>query len=378
MNSRNKNKKSSRKKKSLKSSARQDFDDDLVYIPPRTEERLLIEHTAALTASKILCISTGRAQLAGFLADQNPQGNVVCHYLDTQHAQLAKEYWLDADLPPKIICEPDFPDESYDVICIPVLQQGNAELNRELLQQAHQRLKPEGMLYASINNPTDKWLHEQLNKLFTKVTRIAQKTGTVYSARKSAPLKRERKFHAEFPVTFSGQELKFVTRPGVYSHRSIDDGTWALIKSLEIRSGMNVLDLGCGSGAVGIAVLLTGGKNVRVTAIDSNSRAIDCTRKNAEANLSEEQLKRLTILQTHSLGANTAGKFDLIAINPPYFSHLKVAEAFIISAKKALSHHGKIVFVTKMPHWYEEHLPRFFRKVKISQSGKFSIVQGRP
>ncbi len=375
MKSRKKDKKSSRKNKSRHCSISED--DDLVYIPPRTEERLLIEQTASLNASKILCVSTGRAQLAGFLADQNPQGSVICHYLDTQHAHLAKEYWLDADAPPEIVCTPDFPEETFDVICMPTIQQGNAELTRELLQQAHQRLKLEGILYASSNNPTDKWLHEQLNKLFAKVTRNPQKTGTVYSARKTSPLKRERKFQAEFPIKISGQQLSFMTRPGVYSHRSVDDGTWALIKSLDIRPGMNVLDLGCGSGAVGIAAILAEEKGVRVTALDSHARAIDCTRKNAEANLSEEQLKRLTILQTHSLGANSAGKFDLVAINPPYFSHLTVAEAFISSAKKTLKKSGRILFVTKMPNWYEEHLPKFFRKVKIIPCGKYSIVQGR-
>ncbi len=375
MKSHNKKKKPVQKNKPRSHSVAEQ--DELVYIPPRTEERLLIEHTASLNTSKILCTSTGRAQLAGFLADQNPHSTVVCHYLDTQHAHLAKEYWLDADIPPRIICTPDFPDELFDAICLPSIQQGNAELNREFLQQAHQRLEPKGILYASINNPTDKWLHEQMKKLFTKVTRLPQKTGTVYTARKTSPLKRERKFHAEFPVNISGKELKFITRPGVYSHRSIDDGTWALIKSLEIRPGMNVLDLGCGSGAVGIAAIIAGGKNVRVAAIDSHARAIDCTRKNAEMNLSDDQLKRMTILQSHTLPENWAGKFDLVAVNPPYFSHLKVAESFISSARKTLKKGGRILFVTKMPHWYEEHLPKFFRKVKIVPCGNYSIAQGR-
>ena len=364
-------------KKRQKSSRIQDFEDDLAYIPPRTEERLLIEHTASLSAKKILCISTGRAQHAGFLADQNPEAKVVCHYLDTQHAALAKEYWQEADCPPEIICAPDFPEETFDAVCMPVLQQGNAELNREFLQQAHQRLVVGGTFYAAINNPTDKWLHEQLGKLFPKVTRKAKKTGTFYSARKTAPLKRKRNFDKEFSVTMSGQELTLMTRPSVFSHRSIDDGTWALIKSMQIRPGMKVLDLGCGSGAIGIASILAE-KGVSVTAIDSNARAIQCTRMNAERNLSSEIFARLTLLKTHTYETNSPGKFDLVAVNPPFFSKRKDAHVFMTEARKALKKTGKILFVTQMPHWYEEHLPHFFQKIKITQVGKYSIVQGRP
>lgn len=363
-------------KKRQKSSAVQNIDDELVYIPPRTEERLLIEQTASLHARKILCISTGRAQHAGFLADQNPKAKVVCHYLDTRYSQLAKEYWSEADCPPEILCSPDFPDETFEAVCIPVLQQGNAELNRELLQQAHQRLDIGGTLHAAINNPTDKWLHEQLNKIFPKVTRIKKKTGTYYAARKTAPLKKERNFHAEFSVKFSGQEMNFVTRPGIFSHRSLDDGTWALIKAMEIRSGMKVLDLGCGSGAVGIAALLAG-KNVSVTAIDSDARAVQCTRQNADNNMSGDLAGRLTVLQNHTFEMKSPGKFDLVAINPPFFSSRKSAHHFITATRNALKKTGRVLFVTQMPGWYEEHLPHFFRKIKITQQGKYSIVQGR-
>ncbi len=358
-------------------SAQQEFIEELDYIPPRTEERLLIEQTASLKAAKILCVSTGRAQLAGFLADQNPQSTVICHYLDVRYAELAREYWLDADSAPCIICSSDFPEQEFGAICLPTIQQGNAELTRELLQQAHQRLEQNGVLYASINNSTDKWLHEQMSKLFPKVTRTSRESGTVYSARKRTPLKRVRRFQAEFPVRISERELSFVTRPGVFSHRSIDDGTWALIKSLDPQSGMNILDLGCGSGVVAIAAVLAGGKNVKVTAIDCNARAIDCTQKNAESNLSQDQMKQLRIVQADAVRADIAGKFDLVVVNPPYFTHKKGAEAFFGAARRALRKRGRFLMVTPMSHWFEEHLSQLFRKLDVKPCGKFLIVQGR-
>jgi len=358
-----------------KVSAAQESEEELLYIPPRTEERILIEHTASLDVQSILCLSTGRAQHAGFLADQNPQAKVVCHYLDTKHARLAREYWCDADYPPEIICSPDLPEQTFEVVCLPILQQGNAELNREFLQQAHLRLKLGGTLHAAINNPTAKWLHEQLSKIFPKVSRVAKKTGTYYSARKTTALKRERKYRAEFSIRMFDQDMTFQTRPGIFSHRSIDNGTWALMKSMEIRAGMNVLDFGCGSGAVSVAALLAG-KKVTVTAIDSNSRAIECTRINAQKNLPENVFARLNLLLDHSGDTKTPGAYDLVVVNPPFFSKRKNAHTFMTDARRALRQNGKILIVTQMPHWYEEHLPHFFRKIKMTQVGDYSIIQG--
>ncbi|MBR9801452.1 MAG: methyltransferase [Rubinisphaera brasiliensis] len=354
----------------------QDAEEGIPYIPPRPEEQLLIQHLASFKADRILCSSHGRGQLAGFLASQLTESKVDCHYFDTHYAELAREYWEDADHPPKILCQPDLPEETYDAICIPVHQQGNAELTRESLQQAYQRLAPRGQLIAAVNNPRDTWLNDQFKEMFPKVTRLAKKRGVIYKGKEHGPLKKVRDFSAEFEVPLADGPLVLKTRPGVFSHRRMDAGGWALIKALDVIDDMTVLDLGCGCGAVGLAAMRAA-KNVDVTAIDSHARAIQCTEENAKRNLSEDQLARFTTKLTHTATLAPEAKFDIVAANPPYFSQYKIAELFINAAKRMIAPRGRLSIVTKMPHWYEEHLPKFFDDVTFETIGHYTVVHGR-
>jgi len=354
----------------------QDAEEGIPYIPPRPEEQLLIQYLASFQADRILCGSHGRGQLAGFLASQLPESKVVCHYFDTHYAQLASEYWKEADHPPQVICQADFPEDTVDAVCIPVHLQGNAELTRETLQQGYQRLSPKGQLIAAVNNPKDSWLNDQFKEMFPKVTRLVKKRGVIYIGREHGPLKKVRNFSAEFEVPLPDGPLVLKTRPGVFSHRRMDAGGWALIKALDVIDGMNVLDLGCGCGAVGLAAMRSA-ENVHVTAVDSHSRAIACTEDNADKNLSEEQRKRFVTRLTHTATLSADAQFDLVATNPPYFSQYKIAELFINAAKRMLKPRGRLTVVTKMPHWYEEHLPKFFPDVAMETIGHYTIVHGR-
>ncbi|HBN76635.1 MAG TPA: hypothetical protein DD473_12620 [Planctomycetaceae bacterium] len=348
--------------------------DEIPYIPPRPEEQLLIQHLASLQAERILCTSHGRGQLAGYLASQNPNSQVQCHYLDSHYAALSKTYWEEADHRPEIICSPDLPDQEYDVVCVPVQRQGNAELTREMLQQAYLRLADKGMMYCAVNTPQDRWLHEQMQTLHKKVTRKVKKTGVIYSATKTGPLNKVRNFTSHFTAKVKERELAFETRPGVFSHRRLDPGAWALIRSMQVKKGMQVLDLGCGCGAVGIAAMCSA-PNVSVTAIDSYSRAVQCTQRNIEKNLDAAEQSRFTIVQTHSGEFQHDGQFDLVLANPPYFANFKIAQLFIETALNAMKPNGKFFLVTKMPHWYEEHLPEYFAEIRIDPQGDYSIVK---
>ncbi|RLI28489.1 MAG: hypothetical protein DRO46_03920, partial [Candidatus Hecatellales archaeon] len=59
------------------------------------------------------------------------------------------------------------------------------------------------------------------------------------------------------------------------------DDSFLLAESLKVRKGERVLDLGCGSGFLG---LLAAARGSSVVAVDINPEAIRATRENAEAN----------------------------------------------------------------------------------------------
>lgn len=207
-------------------------------------------------------------------------------------------------------------------------------------------------MVAATNNPSDQWLHDELRKLFSKVTRLPGETGVVYRATKSKPLKKAKDFACEFAFRDNDRLVHLRTRPGVFSHRQLDGGARALIEAMRIQPRARVLDLGCGSGAVGVAAGLRA-EGVQVVAVDSNPRAIESTLWAAERNGLAGLEARLN---ADGSAIETAG-FDLVLANPPYYSGFRLAELFSSTAARALRPGGQLLLVTKRPDWYAARLP---------------------
>src|SRR5262249_28311319 len=148
---------------------------------------------------------------------------------------------------------------------------------------AHDRLSIGGRLISATSSEDDQWLHGQMRKLFDKVTRRPQDGGVIYLATKTAPLKKYKNFVCEFAFRDQERLIKAVSRPGVFSHRSLDAGARALINTMVVGDGDRVLDLGCGSGAVALAAAFRASA-VTVVAIDSHTRAVECTVQGAKLN----------------------------------------------------------------------------------------------
>ena len=242
----------------------------------RPQEQLLIEAVDGLSPARMLCISQGLAQLAATAASRFPAAAVHCHYLDLYHAEAAPAPLGEQAAKPYTRLLAGLPPQAVDLAALPLSAQGDAELTRELLQAAHQRLQAGGTLIASTDNPHDRWLHEEMGLLFGTVTRRESPQGTLYLGRKDRPLKRIRNFACEFVFRDRGRLIRAVSRPGVFSHRKVDPGARQLMAAMEIAAGDRVLDIGCGSGTVSLAAALCK-EGVAVVAVDSHARAVECT-----------------------------------------------------------------------------------------------------
>jgi len=87
------------------------------------------------------------------------------------------------------------------------------------------------------------------------------------------------------------------------------EDSYLLLRSMDIRPGERMLDMGCGSGIVGLHCSKAGAS---VTAVDINPKAVDCARANAQRNGLEMDV-------VHSdLFLDVEGEFDIMAFNPPY------------------------------------------------------------
>lgn len=87
------------------------------------------------------------------------------------------------------------------------------------------------------------------------------------------------------------------------------DDSILLIKSLDVKNGEKILEIGCGSGVVSIHCAKSG---CFVTAVDINHSAVECTIENAKLNGVSINVKDSDLFE------NVSGKFDTIVFNLPY------------------------------------------------------------
>jgi 16S rRNA (guanine1207-N2)-methyltransferase len=335
---------------------------------PLASERLLIERLPNLPGKSALVVSSGRAQLADELALRRGYVQVTAWYLDLYTAAVTAQ---EIDPSVNVACSADLPDEELDFAAIPVMKRSESELTRDLMQQAHQRLKIGGYLAMAVDHAADRWVHEQMQAIFAKVSCDRSEAGCVYWAKKIEPLKKVKNFDAEFAFRDNGRLIKAISRPGVFAHRRMDGGARQLIESAEIGAADHVLDMGCGVGTVSLAAAFktTG----LVHSVDSNARALDCVTKSAALN-------GLANIQTH---LNADGQLDLpqlvdVALaNPPYYGDDTIAQHFVEVCIRYLNPGGALLAVTKNPRWYHAYFENRLEDIAIFEAANYFVCCGR-
>jgi 16S rRNA G1207 methylase RsmC len=334
-------------------------------------EQLLIEELPEHPYSRVLCTTLGRGQFAHQAAEYARDAQIVCHCFDLYDAGQVRQAGLAEGGRVQVDCAADFRDGPFDLAVFPIDPKGETELARDILQAGYQRLAVGGRLLAATSNPEDQWLHGELRKLFDKVTRTPQKKGVVYRGTKTGELKKVKNFECEFAFRDRGRLIRLLSRPGVFSHRSLDLGARALINVMEIAPGAKVLDLGCGSGAVALAAAFRA-DHVQVVGLDSNPRAVECTARGAALN----ELTTVQAILNADGEAPQPGSYDLVLGNPPYYSDYQIAEIFLQGAIRALKPGGKVLMVCKAHEWYDERMPQLFADVEVRQEKQYFIASG--
>ncbi len=142
-----------------------------------------------------------------------------------------------------------------------------------------------------------------------------------------------------FTESICGSTLTFTSVSGVFSFETkIDRASENLIKNFT-PSGLSVLDIGCGYGAIGLFI-----KSIfpqqSITMIDVNNRALEYTKINAQSNnLSIEALNS-------NLFSSLAERiFDDIISNPPIAAGKELNTLLIKESYEHLSKNGALWLV---------------------------------
>ena len=346
-------------------------------LPPRPAEAHALEVARDLPGERIVCTTLGRAQAARTLAAERPTAQVTAWFLDLFRHDLARDdaAFGDQTQPAtesaaEFVCAADMPAGPHDLVVLPTASGGEAELTRDLLQQALCQLRPGGRLVTSTDNPRDRWLHEQLAATGETV-RVRPGADTVaYIIEKTREPAKIRDFSCEVVFRDRGRLLKAMTRPGVFSHRRIDPGARHLLAAVDVAPDTRVLDIGCGPGSVGLGMAARD-PTVHVHAFDSAARAVECARWGAATN----GLTNLTVALEAQGNVPEPGSYDLALANPPYYADFRIAALFVEAARKSLVPGGTLLVVTKQPSWYLDRLPAEWDSVAREEVKHYHVIE---
>ena len=248
-------------------------------------------------------------------------------------------------------------------------------LNRRFLVEAHRVLEPGGLVYvAGANNQGIKSVVDDAARLFGNVEIVdVRMKHRVARLQKMADGPCAPTWAAEPGIApgswvrFAGQakdvRVELASLPGVFSHGRVDPATQLLGENLAVPIGGRVVDLGCGSGAIGLWAARMGA--ARVDLVDANLLAVASALEGAKAN----GIANARVFASDVLGAVRGKRYDLIATNPPYHAgrdvDYRVAVAFIEQAAAALVPGGEFVLVANRFIPYERLLERAFGGYRV-------------
>ena len=351
-------------------------------------DRLVAGYAAELKGPDVLVVLLHGTTLASALRTARPDLNFTFWTPEHFFFRTLQKYHGDAvsgQAPgvgkTTLACTADLPEGTFDEALYATYFGDPSEQAQDLLQMIHQRLRSGGRLIASTNNSRDKWVQSQLRLIFPSVVVNKQKHGVACVATKTAELKRVRGFRARSAFR-QGERLVYVeSRPGIFSHRRIDGGARALIKSLALlkseASGAEfkpskIIEMGCGCGAVSLAAAVEY-PNAKVLAVDSDARAIECTQISAKLN----EITSVETLLTSDGVIPEPKSWDLLLGNPPYYSDYRISELFLQAAKNGLRPGGRIHLVTKLLDWHGARMKQLFASVELHTIGEYVVFTAR-
>jgi 16S rRNA (guanine1207-N2)-methyltransferase len=275
-------------------------------------------------------------------------------------------------------------DVAADVVAIRIPTERLALL--QLLRDASRVLKPGGHCYiAGATKEGIKSAASTLERLFGNARLLAKdSTHRVVVATRRAnapaipadlesPYLDPDTFH-ELDTTLRGREYRLSSRPGVFSWDHIDEATTILADVMTVHPGESVLDIGCGSGALGVVAAMLSGSG-QVCMLDADVEAVrSATRSAAAAGLTNVRAT------TSDVAATVLGqRFDVVVTNPPFHvgkaTDLNVPLQFIHDAWEVLAPGGRLYLVANRTLPYERTIKHRFGNIDTLHDGqRFKVL----
>jgi 16S rRNA (guanine1207-N2)-methyltransferase len=271
---------------------------------------------------------------------------------------------------------------TYDVaIVLAPFFLGNAPVRRAFVTSAR-ALGPEGALYfqAHRRHGGDTFVR-YAKEAFESVELLGMGGGQrrLYEARGPRPAEGATTDPAAEGTlvehTARGVTLRLKLTAGVFAAKGVDPGSRLLMETLELPPGARVLDMGCGSGVIGLT-LAKADPRAKVVLADVSKAAVDLARENASLN----GVGKAEVRLSDGYGAVAGERFDAIVSNLPAHRGLQhdtaAAERIIAQAPAHLREGGELWLVANKALPYELTASRAFREVRqAANDGRYKVLR---
>lgn len=145
-----------------------------------------------------------------------------------------------------------------------------------------------------------------------------------------------------FDAELGGRTLRLHSTWGLFSPRELDEGSRLLLDHLEVAPNADCLDLGCGYGAIGLALAARAPRGETLL-VDKDFVAVDYANANARRN---------GLANAHAILSNGFDqvpkdrRFDLIASNIPAKVGRELLALLLYDAREHLRPGGQLYVVT--------------------------------
>lgn len=142
-------------------------------------------------------------------------------------------------------------------------------------------------------------------------------------------------------ATLNGFPMSFDTTWGIFSPKSIDDGSIMLLKYLDVQPDDKCLDLGCGYGVLGLTMAKMAPQG-EVVMVDKDYVAVDYAQRNARKN----QLSNASARLSNGFSEVPEKDFNVMVSNIPAKVGNELLYIFLHDAYKRLAPGGRFYVVT--------------------------------
>jgi 16S rRNA (guanine1207-N2)-methyltransferase len=266
---------------------------------------------------------------------------------------------------------------TFDACAIDIISYPQRAYLHQVLWEAAQRLEPDGAFWiVGGNDEGIQSLEKRLREAWGQVSVSGYKKGhrILHLPRPAEPPPLEEAAPAPRRLTLRGEKFSLALRPGVFAGGDLDPATRMLAEELEVGESKTILDLGCGSGILGMLAARLA-SDAQVYLLDTSAAALAA----AEENCRRNHLANTHVLASDGVAAVRDQRFDLVLCNPPFHQQRIHSSAtalrFIREVAGVLAPRGRFYLVANQFLRYEPAMREAFGNVTtLANDRKYKVL----